>query len=140
MVVSSRYSRGIRLKHFLIVGMGSVSIISFLVGLIDLVMARSSGATADLGWFFLALALFCLMVCGRSCSWLLPVLADSGDAAHRARRCVVWFLVGAMVLLIVLLKISAEDLNSYQSLVFEEGGLVEWGRLLLCLRLVASHG
>ena len=129
MVVSCRYSRGIRLKRILIVGIGSMSIISFLIGLIDLVMARLSGATADLGWFLLAIVLLSLTFWGRSSSWLLPVLADSGPSAHRARRCVVWLLVGAVVLLIVLLKVSAEDLNSYQSLVFEEGGLVEWGQV-----------
>ena len=129
MTVAWRYSRGIRLKRCLIFGIGSVSIVSFLIGLIELVIARISGFTADLGWFLLAFVLLCLAVWGRSSSWLLPVLSDSGSAAHRARHFVVWLLIGAVILLITLLKFSSEDLNSYQSLVFEEGGLVEWSQV-----------
>ena len=129
MTVAWRYSRGIRLKRCLIFGIGSVSIVSLLIGLIEFVIARISGFTADLGWFLLAFVLLCLAFWGRSSSWLLPVLSDSGSAAHRARHFVVWLLIGAVILLITLLKFSSEDLNSYQSLVFEEGGLVEWSQV-----------
>ena len=130
MVVGLRYSRGIRLKRSLIVGIGSVSIVSLLIGFVELVLAKINGGSADFGWFFLALVLFCLALGGRSSFWLLPVLADSGSVAHRARHVVVWVIVGVVVFLIVLLKISSENVNSYQSLVFEEGGLVEWSQVL----------
>jgi hypothetical protein len=79
----------------------------------------------------LAFVLAALTVWARSSQWLNRLLADHDLSAHRARGLVVWLLVAAVVLLIVVLKISAADLDAYKRLVFGEGGLVEWSQVLV---------
>ena len=131
MSVSFRYSRGVRLKHWLLVGLGSASVLGSVVGVMQLVVAGVQGEQGDPGWLLLALGLALITVWGRSSPWLLRLLADSDPVAHRARRRAVWLLVMAMVVLIALLKLSAADLDAYKRLVFGEGGLVEWSQVLV---------
>ena len=127
-----RYSRGVHLTHWLVIVLGSASVLAALIGLIQLVSVWVGiKADADLGWFFLGLALAILTVCGHSSSWLKRLLSDADSSAHRARRSVVWVLVSAVILLITGLKIGSIDTDAYKSLVFGEGGLVEWGQVII---------
>ena len=129
-----RYSRGVRLTQWLIVGLGSASVLAVLVGLVQLVLARlGAEAIVDPGWFLLSLVLACLTLWGRSSHWLKRVLADADPSAHHARRVVVWLLAAAVILLIALLKITADDVDAYKRLVFGEGGLVEWSQVLVLI-------
>ncbi len=127
-----RYLRGVRLTLWLIRGLGSASVLALLVGLAQLALIGfGAEVSVDSGWFLLAVVLAVLTVWARSSQWLTRLLADTGLSAHRARGLVVWLLVAAVVLLIVVLKISAEDLDAYKRLVFGEGGLVEWSQVLV---------
>ena len=127
-----RYFRGVRLTLWLIRGLGSASVLALLVGLAQLVLIGfGAEVSIDSGWFLLAFVLAVLSVWARSSQWLTRLLADTDLSAHRARGLVVWLLVAAVVLLIVVLKISAEDLDAYKRLVFGEGGLVEWSQVLV---------
>ena len=132
MPCSVRYSRGVRLTHGLIVGLGSAAVLALAIGCIQLVLAwLGAGNTADSGWFLLALALAVVMAWGRISPWMTRMLADADPPAHRARRLAVWLLVAAVILLIVVLKMSAADMDAYKRLVFGEGGLVEWSQVLV---------
>ena len=127
-----RYLRGVRLTLWLIRGLGSASVLALLVGLAQLALIGfGAEVPIDSGWFLLAFVLAVLTVWARSSQWLTRLLADTDLSAHRARGLVVWLLVAAVVLLIVVLKISAEDLDAYKRLVFGEGGLVEWSQVLV---------
>ena len=132
MPCSRRYSRGVRLTHWLILGLASAAVLAVLVGCIQLLLAWfGSGSTADPGWFLLGLVLAVLMAWGRISPWMTRMLADSDPSSHRARRLAVWLLVAAVILLIAVLKISAADMDAYKRLVFGEGGLVEWSQVLV---------
>jgi hypothetical protein len=127
-----RYPRGVHLTRSLVIVLGSASVLAALIGLIQLVSVWVGiEADADMGWFFLALALAILTVFGQSSSWLRRLLADEDPSAHRARRSVVWVLVSAVILLIAGLKIGSTDTDAYKSLVFGEGGLVEWSQVII---------
>ncbi|KZR83800.1 MULTISPECIES: pectate lyase [unclassified Synechococcus] len=132
MPFSMRYSRGVRLTHWLIVGLGSAAVLALMIGFIQLLLAGfGAGVSADSGWFLLALALAVVMAWGRISPWMTRMLADADEPAHRARRLAVWLLVAAAILLIAVLKISAADIDAYKRLVFGEGGLVEWSQVLV---------
>ena len=132
MPFSMRYSRGVRLTHWLIVGLGSAAVLAFMIGFVQLVLAWfDAGNTVDSGWFLLALALAVVMAWGRISPWMTRMLADADPPAHRARRLAVWLLMAAVILLIAVLKISSADMDAYKRLVFGEGGLVEWSQVLI---------
>ena len=127
-----RYSRGVRLTHWLIVGLGSASVLAVLIGFTQLVLLLFSAANEfDPGWFCLAIALAILTAWARSSPWFTRLLADDDPSLHRARRLVVWGLVAAVIFLITALKISSTDVDAYKRLVFGEGGLVEWSQVLV---------
>ena len=127
-----RYFRGVRLTLWLIRGLGSASVLALLIGLAQLALIGfGAEVSVDSGWFLLAVVLAVLTVCARSSQRLTRLLADADLIAHRARGLVVWLLVAAVVLPIVVLKISAQDLDAYKRLVFGEGGLVEWSQVLV---------
>ena len=129
--MSRRYVRGVRLKSWVLTGLFGVGGLCALVALIQLALLLVSGTAADSGWWVLALVLIALGGWGRASGVFVRVLADDDPGAHRARQVTVWLLVLAMVLLITGLKLSAPDLDAYKRLVFGEGGLVEWGQVLL---------
>ena len=132
MPCSRRYSRGVRLTHWLVVSLGSAAVLSVLIGFVQLVLTLyGTGSTADPGWFLLALVLVVLMAWGRIYPWMMRMLADADPCAHRARRLAVWLMVAAVILLIAVLKISTPDMDAYKRLVFGEGGLVEWSQVLV---------
>ena len=129
-----RYSRGVRLTHWLIVGLGSAAVLAVLIGLAQLVLnGLGAEVLVDPGWFLLALVLACLTVWGRSSQWLTRLLADADPSAHHARRVAVWLLTVTVIALIAFLKISADDMDAYKRLVFGEGGLVEWSQVLILI-------
>ena len=131
-----RYSRGVRLTHWLIVGLGSAAVLAVLIGLTQLVLVGlGAEAAVDPGWFLLALVLVPLTLLGRSSQWLTRLLADADPSAHHARRVVVWLLAAAVIVLVAVLKFTAADMDAYKRLVFGEGGLVEWSQVLV---LIAS--
>ena len=127
-----RYSRGVRLTHWLIVSLGSASVLAVLTGLVQLVLVGlGAESTVDPGWFLIALILACFTLLGRSSQWLTRLLADADPSAHLARRVVIWLLAATVILLIAFLKITADDMDAYKRLVFGEGGLVEWSQVLV---------
>ncbi len=131
MPLSRRYSRGVRLTHWLIFGLTSAAVLAVIIGFVQLLLTwLGTATTADPGWFLLALLLAVLTVWGRISPWLVRILADADPFAHRARRLAVWLMVAAVILLIAVLKISAADMDAYKRLVFGEGGLVEWCQVI----------
>ncbi len=127
-----RYSRGVRLTHWLIVGLGSASVLAVLIGFTQLVLLLFSAAKEfDPGWFCLAIALAILTAWARSSPWFTRLLADDDPSLDRARRLVVWGLVAAVIFLVTALKVSSTDVDAYKRLVFGEGGLVEWSQVLV---------
>ena len=134
--VSLRYVRGIQLKSWFLTGLLGIGGVCGLVAFIQLVLWIVSGTAADSGWWVLALVLLALGVWGRSSGVLVRLLADDDPGANRARQVAVWLLVVAMVLLIMGLKLSSPDLDAYKRLVFGEGGLVEWGQVLLLVAAI----
>lgn len=132
MPLSRRYPRGVRLTHWLIVGLTSAVVLAILIGFIQLALVLfGTGITADPGWLLLGFVLAVLMAWGRMSPWMTRMLADTDPIAQRARRLVVWLIVAAVILLISVLKISSPDMDAYKRLVFGEGGLVEWTQVLL---------
>ena len=129
-----RYPRGVRLTHWLTVGLGTAAVLATFIGLAQVVLFGLGGeATVDPGWFLLALVLACLTLWGRSSQWLTRLLADADSTAHHARAVVVWLLAAAVILLVAALKISSADMDAYKRLVFGEGGLVEWSQVLVLI-------
>ena len=131
---SMRYPRGVRLTHWLTVGLGTAAVLATFIGLAQVVLFGLGGeTTVDPGWFLLALVLACLTLWGRSSQWLTRLLADADSTAHHARAVVVWLLAAAVILLVAALKISSADMDAYKRLVFGEGGLVEWSQVLVLI-------
>jgi len=129
-----RYPRGVRLTHWLTVGLGTAAVLATFIGLAQVVLFGLGGeTTVDPGWFLLALVLACLTLWGRSSQWLTRLLADADSTAHHARAVVVWLLAAAVILLVAALKISSADMDAYKRLVFGEGGLVEWSQVLVLI-------
>ena len=134
--MSLRYVRGVRLKSWLLNGLFGIGSVCGLVALTQLVLMLVRGTSADLGWWLLAVVLLALGVWGRSIGVLVQLLADDDSRANRARHLMVWLLVAAMVLLITGLKLISPDLDAYKRLVFGEGGLVEWGQVLILVAAI----
>ena len=131
-----RYVRGVRLKSWLLNGLFGIGSVCGLVALTQLVLMLVRGTSADSGWWLLAVVLLALGVWGRSIGVLVQLLADDDSRANRARHLMVWLLVAAMVLLITGLKLISPDLDAYKRLVFGEGGLVEWGQVLILVAAI----
>ena len=132
--MSLRYVRGVRLKGWLLAGLFGMGCLCLLVAFIQLTLV--SPTTADPGWWLIALVMFALAAWGRWTGVLVKVLAVNDFKARRTRQLTVWLLVLGMVLLMTGLKLGSEDLDAYKRLVFGEGGLVEWGQVLILVAAI----
>ena len=125
------YTRGRALKTAIAGLFVVVAAASLLTVLVQLVFAVSGGSPLDPGWGVVAGVSTGLAVWATRSQWLLRMLSVADPWAHQSRTRAVWGLLALVVLLVVGLKTGSPDRDAYKTLVFGEGGLVEWSQVLV---------
>ena len=125
------YSRGCQVATTLTRCCFAVSGLGVVLVLVPWIASGFQAAAVDVGW--LAVAAVCFSIgCWSSTSRQWQQLwSDPGPTPHRQRKRLVWWLLAGVLGLVVALKVGSADMDAYKKLVFGEGGLVEWGQVLV---------